>query len=294
MKILVTGGCGYIGSKLVHSLRGACDIAVVDNYSNNVVDSIEGVTIHKLDIQNTCEMEDVFRGGCFDMVIHFAGISSPTEADLNPLENATQNYLASVALMKLAESHFVKKFLFASSYYVYEDSCFPLKETSYLRPRGAYGVNKLASEYFLKTMNMNSLSTRFFNVYGDGDRGIIGKILYEFSKSKGCLTIQGDGNQRLDFIHILDLINILKEIIFTQEWDIDTLNLGTGNSSSLNEIIRIMQKLTSFDVELKYEGGVSKKFSKITCDTSLLKEKGYYKIECSTEKHLQKEVLMHI
>ena len=286
MKILVTGGCGYIGSHTcVELLEEGYDIVVVDNFSNSkkeVVDKIK--TITKKDFKfyegNVCDkdlMNKIFDEEKIDAVIHFAGYKAVGESVKHPLLYYRNNIDSTLTLCEVMNSHNVKKLVFSSSATVYgKPKSLPIKEDFPLSTTNPYGSTKLMIEGILKDLYISDNSwsiaiLRYFNPIGAHESGLIGEdpndipnnlMPYIMKVATGeleCLSVFGndydtkDGTGVRDYIHVVDLskghIKAIEKIKDTN--GIDYYNLGTGKGYSVLEIVDNFSKVNNVKVNYK-------------------------------------------
>ena len=286
MKILVTGGCGYIGSHTcVELLEGGYEIVVVDNFSNSkkeVVDKIK--TITKKDFKfyagNVCDkdlMNKIFDEEKIDAVIHFAGYKAVGESVKYPLLYYRNNIDSTLTLCEVMNSHNVKKLVFSSSATVYgKPKSLPIKEDFPLSTTNPYGSTKLMIEGILKDLYISDNSwsiaiLRYFNPIGAHESGLIGEdpndipnnlMPYIMKVATGeleCLSVFGndydtkDGTGVRDYIHVVDLskghIKAIEKIKDTN--GIDYYNLGTGKGYSVLEIVDNFSKVNNVKVNYK-------------------------------------------
>lgn len=280
MKILVTGGAGYIGTHtLVKLIENKYDPIVYDSFVNSsleLLNKVEIITGHKVkyykgDIRDKEALDRIFALHRFDAVIHFAGLKSPSQSLLNPIEYYENNVFGSMQLLKVMMDHYVKAIVFSSSAAVYGNATqLPIKEEEKnLNPINPYGRSKLIIENFLNDIYHSDkkwkiINLRYFNPIGAHNSGLIGEkskysqenllpIIARITKNKNQkLNIFGtdynthDGTGIRDYIHIDDLANghirALEKICF--DCGIWNVNLGTGKGFSVLEIINSFEKIT--------------------------------------------------
>ena len=298
--ILVTGGCGYIGSHtVVELLDDNRDVVIVDNFSNsspNVLDSIKEITdkdfrFYKIDITNENDLEVVFKENKIDSVIHFAALKAVGESVEKPLEYYYNNLNSTLVLLKLMKKYNVKNFVFSSSATVYgSPKTLPINEDFPLSTTNPYGASKLIIENILKDIckadsSFNVAILRYFNPVGAHKSGLIGEnpngipnnlMPYITKVSIGelpFLNVYGndydtnDGTGVRDYIHVLDLANgHLKALdkIHTSP-GLVIYNLGTGNGYSVLDLVNTYSKVNNVDIPYKIverrAGDISKCFA---------------------------------
>lgn len=286
MKILVTGGCGYIGSHtVVELLDNDYEVVIVDNLSNSKKDVIENikditkkkVTFYEIDVQDKEKLTTVFKENDITAVIHFAGFKAVGESVEKPLMYYRNNIDSTLTLLEVMNEVGVKKIAFSSSATVYgKPEVLPIKEDSKLYTTNPYGSTKLMIENILKDLykSDNSWSIailRYFNPIGAHKSGLIGEnpngipnnlmpyIIKVANKELDCLGIFGDdydthdGTGVRDYIHVVDLakghIAALNKIL--NENICDAYNLGTGTGYSVLDIVNTFNEVNNIDVPYK-------------------------------------------
>ena len=279
MRILVTGGAGYIGSHTcVELLNQGQEVVVVDNLcdsseeSLNRVKQITGkdVTFYKADLLDKDAMEEIFSKETIDAVIHFAGLKAVGESVAKPLEYYHNNITGTLVLCDVMRNHGVKKIIFSSSATVYGDPAFvPITEDC---PKGAitnpYGQTKSMLEQILTDIQKadpewSVILLRYFNPVGAHKSGLIGEdpagipnnlTPYITQVAVGKLKEVGvfgndydtpDGTGVRDYIHVVDLaIGHVKAVdkLAQSEPDVRIYNLGTGKGFSVLQMIEAFSK----------------------------------------------------
>ena len=274
--ILVTGGCGYIGSHTVLELLNKnYDVVVVDNFSNSNpeglrrVQQITGktVTFYEADIRDAETMDKIFSAHKFDAVIHFAAFKAVGESCRLPLKYYENNISGTVSLLQIMEKHNVKKVVFSSSATVYGDpERLPLDETCRLSTTNPYGSTKLMMEMIMQDLYKadnawNIILLRYFNPVGAHESGLIGEdpkgipnnlmpyVAQVASGKLACINVFGndydtpDGTGVRDYIHVVDLaLGHIAAIERCQESGVHIYNLGTGRGYSVLEMIKAFEK----------------------------------------------------
>lgn len=286
MKVLVTGGCGFIGSHTcVELLEGGYEVVIVDNLSNSkkdVVNKIETITNKKVSFYevNVCdfkELDKIFEAEQIDAVIHFAGYKAVGESVSKPIMYYRNNLDSTLTLIEVMTKHNIKKLVFSSSATVYGDpEKLPITEDFPLHTANPYGTTKLMIEMILRDLyksdNEWSIALlRYFNPIGAHKSGLIGEnpngipnnlmpyIVKVANKELPQLSIFGndydtkDGTGVRDYIHVVDLakghIKAIEKV--SKDRGIDAYNLGTGKGYSVLEIVNTFMKVNNVDVPYK-------------------------------------------
>lgn len=271
-RVLVTGGCGYIGSHTVVELqKNGFDVVIVDNLSNSkeaVLDRIQQITgtkptFYKVDMTDKAALRGVYEKEKFSDVIHFAGLKAVGESVRKPLEYYRNNLDSTMNLLELMREFGVKNIVFSSSATVYGNpATVPITEDFPLSCTNPYGQTKLMIEYILKDLykadaSFNIALLRYFNPIGAHPSGLIGEdpngipnnlVPYITQVAVGKLerlNVFGndyptrDGTGVRDYIHVVDLakghLAALKKL--SENCGLVIYNLGTGNGYSVLEVL---------------------------------------------------------
>lgn len=249
MRILVTGGAGFIGSHLVDALIDeGHDIIVLDNLSTGKKEQInEKAKFHNVDIRNYESIKSLFSG--VDYVFHLAAQARIQPSIANPKETFENNVTGTLNVLLASKESKVKKVIYSASSSAYGDQpIIPLKEDMETRPKTPYSLSKIIGEQlcklFYKLYGLNTLSLRYFNVYGPRQPSnkiaspyatVIGIFLHQ-KKEGGKLTIISDGEQRRDFTYVSDVVNANILAMNSKAGNGEIINIGTGKNYSINEI----------------------------------------------------------
>ena len=304
MKILVTGGAGYIGSHTcVELLNEGYEVVIVDNlYNSNqkAVDRIEQITQKKVtfyqnDILDREALDQIFTKENVDAVIHFAGLKAVGESVRKPIEYYTNNIQGTLILTDVMREHNVKNIIFSSSATVYGNpAMIPITEEC---PKGVctnpYGWTKWMLEQILTDIHTadpewNVMLLRYFNPIGAHESGLIGEdpkgipnnlLPYVAQVAIGkleCVGVFGDdydtpdGTGVRDYIHVVDLakghVKALNKI--KEKAGVKVYNLGTGNGYSVLDVIHAFEKACGheipYQIKPRREGDIATCYSK--CD----------------------------
>ena len=274
--ILVTGGCGYIGSHtVVELLNKGYEVVVVDNFSNSSFESLrrvqkitgKTVTFYETDIRDSAAMENIFKQHRFDAVIHFAAFKAVGESVRMPLKYYENNISGTVSLLQIMDKYNVKKIIFSSSATVYGDpERLPLDEDCRLSTTNPYGSTKLMMEMIMQDLykadnGWNIILLRYFNPVGAHESGLIGEdpkgipnnlMPYVAQVATGklaCINVFGndydtpDGTGVRDFIHVVDLaLGHIAAIEQCNDAGVHIYNLGTGHGYSVLDMIHAFEK----------------------------------------------------
>jgi UDP-glucose 4-epimerase len=248
MRILITGGAGFIGSNLAAYLAKDHEVTIVDNFSGGYASNIpDNIIMFPGDILDG-KLESIFEQEKFDYVYHFAAYAAEGLSHHIRMYNYQNNVVGSTAIINLCVKYKVKRLIFASSIAVYGNEL--MDESTNPKPIDPYGVAKLAVEMDLqiaeKYFGLNYSILRLHNVYGpkqniwDKYRNVIG-IFIKKAEAKEPLTIFGDGNQTRCFTYIEDILPILSSAMHDFRFLNRTLNIGSDKQYSINELIEIFK-----------------------------------------------------
>ncbi|MFD1175587.1 NAD-dependent epimerase/dehydratase family protein [Paenibacillus puldeungensis] len=260
MKVLVTGGAGFIGRYTVKRLIEVGDQVVVVDRKPDVgrLFSDLGVTVYQQDIGSE-QMEKIFADERPDSVIHLAAQVSVRRSLQNPLDDAETNIMGTVRLLQLCARYHVQKIVFASSAAVYGNPRqVPIKETHITEPLSFYGVSKRVSEMYIETFalrhDLDYSILRYANVYGiresrTGEDGVLTAFVERIMAGLP-LEIYGDGLQTRDFIYVKDVAEANVAALRSGEQQI--MNISSGAGISLLETVGILKELCGRNVNPQF------------------------------------------
>ena len=259
MKVLVTGGAGFIGSNLVNKLVELdYQVEVIDN---NLIDAgkiNKKANYHEYDLSDVNNLNQVSRIlNSVDSVLHLAAKARVQPSIDDPIGYELNNTLSTVNILKACVDSDVRRFVYSSSSSVYGDNDnMPLKENFKPNPLSPYGAQKYYGEIlcntFAEVYDIETVSLRYFNVYGEGQNiggaySLVIGIFFDQMFNGKPLTIRGDGNQKRDFTYVGDVVNA--NILASKSHMVgsgEVLNIGNGNNRTINQIADL------FDVKKEY------------------------------------------
>ncbi len=282
LKILVTGGAGFIGSHVVDRLiQEGNQVVVVDDLSTGKRKQVNKKAVfYKMDIRNK-RIERIFRKERPLIVIHLAAQMNVRFSTEDPSFDAEVNILGTLNLLEHAVKNGVRKISFASSGgAVYgEQEVFPAAETHRTEPVSPYGISKLAGEkylaYYHNATGLRSVVLRFANVYGprqepEGEAGVIA-IFSKRLLEGGQPMINGTGKQTRDFVYVDDVV---ESIMVTLGEDIQGIyNVGTGQEATVNECYSLLKELTGNSCKDLYGAAKKGEQFRSVLDVMKLREK---------------------
>jgi UDP-glucose 4-epimerase len=254
MKVLVTGGAGFIGSHLVDRLiQEGHEVVVVDNLSTGKRRNLNrAARLVKLDIQSW-RLERVFRNERPHMVMHLAAQMDVRKSVEDPMFDAQVNVLGTLNVLQQSIKHGVRKVVFSSSGgAIYgEQEIYPAPESHVTRPLSPYGVSKLCGEqylsYYQRVNGLQIVSLRYANVYGprqdpEGEAGVVAIFIQKLLNTEQAI-VNGNGRQTRDFVYVEDVV---EANLAAMGQDIQgTYNVGTGEETSVNDLLGILVRHTN-------------------------------------------------
>ena len=267
MKILLTGGAGFIGSHVTDELIAkGNDVVIIDNLSTGFEYNINPeAKFVKTDITDFKKIENIFVEESPEIIYHFAAQIDVRKSVSDPLFDAETNIMGTLNLIKLSCDFKIKKFIFSSTGgAIYGDTDVrPTPENHPEWPLSPYGIAKLATDKFLNYYNeifgLKYVSLRYGNVYGPrqnphGEAGVVAIFLNKMLKG-GQPVINGDGNQTRDYVYVKDVARA--NILALENMDkIGIYNVGTSIENSVNDLFKEINK--NFDNKYKEVHGPAK------------------------------------
>jgi len=276
MRILVTGGAGYVGSHVVKALgEEGCDILVLDNLSTGHDWAVLHGILVKGDLSDKALVNEVIEDFSPDAVMHFAAFIQVEESVHEPLKYYRNNMVNTLNLLEVMEENGVKNFIFSSTAAVYGiPEKMPVDEGAPLNPINPYGSSKVAVEMLLKGLSgsgdVRYIALRYFNVAGADPQGRIGQayrqsthlITRALKTAKGEfdeLSIYGndyatpDGTCIRDYIHVDDLADahVMALSYLIHEKRSEVFNCGYGHGYSVRQVVKVVKEITGVDFKVK-------------------------------------------
>ena len=309
MRVLLTGGAGYIGSHtLVKLLKQSDDVLVLDNFSNSSPQALERVRrlvqtpfdIREGDVCDAAYLDEVFAEFRPDAVIHFAGLKAVGESNEKPLLYYGQNVSGSIALLSCMQKYDCRQIVFSSSATVYGEALYlPYDEAHPLKPTNPYGRTKFFIEEIIRDWakswpQASAVLLRYFNPVGADASGLIGEdprtipnnlVPYVSQVAVGRLShlnVFGDdydtrdGTGERDYIHVEDLAKAhLAAVRYAQaNTGCEAINIGTGKGTTVLELLKAFEDASgqkiAYKVVSKRDGDVARSFASVSKAEELL------------------------
>lgn len=259
MRILVTGGAGFIGSHVVDLLiKGGHEVYIIDNLSSGKKSNVNPQAhLFNLDICSSA-IEEVFANN-LDVVIHLAAQVDVNTSIDDPLHDAEVNILGSLRVLELCRKNQVKKIIYGNSAAETGDPQYlPVDEQHPINPKSPYGLSKNIFSRYLKIYQelygINYISLRFSNVYGPrqtarDEGGVIPLFVNNILQGKD-LIIYGDGTQTRDFVYVGDVARAIVQMLDSSSTVANTTyNIGTGIKTSINKLVEMLKNITQREIK---------------------------------------------
>jgi UDP-glucose 4-epimerase len=297
MNFLITGAAGFLGSALAnhlaregHQVRGLDDLSTGDPQSLS-----PDVHFTRGDVNDRPKLWTLLQE--VDVVYHLAARVSVQESVLYPRDYNAVNVGGTVSLMEATRDVGVRRVVLASSGAVYGDLAEqPLKESHIPNPRSPYAVSKLAAEYYVRTIGglwgIETAILRVFNAYGPGQHlpashpPVVPYFLRQ-SLRGGTLVLHGDGSQTRDYVYVDDVVSALVAAATAPGVNGLVLNVGSGRETSIRDLARKVQEITSREAEVLYNAQTSGGVSRMCADLTLAQEKLNYRASIKLDDGLR-------
>lgn len=303
MKLLVTGGAGFIGSNLVQKLvERKHKVIVIDNLcagkKENLEEVISEIEFAEIDIRNKEEISSYFDS--VSGVFHLAALKTVPLSLEKPEEYKDVNLNGTISILEASRENKVPKVIFSSSSSVYGDiPTLPKKESMELAPLSPYAATKRDTEKQMKLFSNSGLSTvslRYFNVYGPKQdsnseyAAVIPKFIKNCFKNEDC-TIYGDGTQTRDFTYVSDVVNAnIAAFESEKQFRGEPINIAGGKKITINELFETIAKSTNSKSKVVYkperEGDIKHSLADVSLANTLLN----WRAEIPLEKGIERTV----
>jgi len=297
MKVLVTGGAGFIGSNLVDKLIEAGHmVVVVDNLSSGKMRNVNGeAKFYTADILDTNRMNEIFKVEGPEIVYHMAAQTMLRVSIDDPLFDARTNIIGTISVLEACRKNDVKRIIYTSTggARVGEPEYLPVDEKHPLRPASPYGISKHSAEHYVEAYgelyDLDYLIFCFGNVYGPRDPADCKRIVPTFMDliQKGeTPKIFGDGTNTRDYIYVMDLVGFMVDCIDKNPVS-KLFHLANGKEISVNEVFDVLKKVTGFKGDAEHVEEVKGEVKKIVLDISLAKKELSWNPETDIETGLK-------
>ncbi|MGB9681669.1 MAG: NAD-dependent epimerase/dehydratase family protein [bacterium] len=260
MKIIVTGGAGFIASHIVDAfLSEGYEVVVIDNLSSGRKENVNPkVHLYCADIRNRDELEEIFSSVKPDIVDHHAAQINVRRSVEDPVYDASTNILGTLNILELSRKYMVRKIIFASTGgAIYGEVSGLADESTPTLPISPYGVSKRSVEIYLNyyhtVFGLDYVALRYANVYGPrqdpfGEAGVIAIFSQRILSGEPCI-VYGDGQQTRDYVYIKDVVDANMRAITSPT---GIYNIGTGIETSVNQLIEVLKEVSGRDFPVLY------------------------------------------
>jgi len=297
---LVTGGAGFIGSNLAEYLVNFCTVTVYDNLSSGTRDHVpDEAKIVEADLNQTDQLTTAVKNA--DVVFHHAAQVSVAQSVEAPTSSHSVNLDPSLEILEAARSSGTRV-VFASSAAIYGHPEYtPIDETHPKQPSSPYGLEKLTVDHYCKLYHdlydVEAVALRYFNVYGPrqqgGDYSGVISIFRDQARTGDDITIEGDGEQTRDFIHVDDIVQANLLAATSDAAVGESFNIGTGDSITIRELAETIQAATETDSNIVHvdprEGDIEESRADITKAREDLGFEPEHAIQDGLDRYLSQE-----
>ncbi|MGQ3413623.1 NAD-dependent epimerase/dehydratase family protein [Natrinema sp. LN54] len=247
--ILVTGGAGFIGSHLVDALTPHNEVRILDNFTTGDRAHVpDEVTVIEGDVRDPIALQKAARG--VDVIFHHAAVVSVTQSVDEPRQSNRTNLEASLLVLEQARQEDARVVLASSAAVYGHPEELPVPETAPTNPTSPYGVQKLALDQYARLYeelyDLPTVALRYFNVYGPRQQGPYSGVISTFleqARADEPITVQGDGQQSRDFVHVSDVVRANLRAATTDAVG-EAYNIGTGQRTTIRELAETVRDAT--------------------------------------------------
>lgn len=262
MRILVTGGAGFIGSNIVDKLiELGYEVAVIDNISTGKIEKLNSkAKFYKLDITDAESMIKTFMEYRPEVCIHHAAQVDVQKSIKEPMFDLNVNIVGTLNILEACIKSNVRKIIYASSAAAYgEPQYLPVDELHKTNPISLYGISKHTPEHHIevygKLHGLNYTILRYSNAYGirqeyEGEGGVIAIFLNKIIQDE-TPVIYGDGKQTRDFIYVKDIVEA--NVTAINKGDNEIINISNNNNISINELVEVLAKICNKNIQPSYK-----------------------------------------
>ncbi|GAB3444326.1 SDR family oxidoreductase [Phycicoccus ginsengisoli] len=261
MRLLITGGAGFIGSNLARlALAGGHEVSVIDDLSTGYADNLDGLDVRfvKGSILEPAALSEAMAG--VDSVVHLAALGSVPRSIKDPIASHAANATGTLTVLENARAHDVEHVMVASSSSVYGlNPALPKNEREWVRPMSPYAVSKLATEQYplayQQSYGMKTMAFRFFNVYGPRQRAghVYAAVIPVFIDAllRGeALPVNGDGTNSRDFTYVGTVCRVLLDAAQRRVSHPEPVNLAFGTNTTLTQLIALIESAAGVKAEV--------------------------------------------
>jgi len=292
-KVLVTGGAGFIGSHLADTLVEQNEVIVVDDLSAGKREYVpDEATFRNVDLTNPGVIEDLT--ATVDIVFHQAAIVSVQRSINQPLETHEINTDATLRLLECAREYGFRVVVASSAAIYGHPDSLPVQETDSKTPTSPYGADKLTIDHYARLYydlyDVETVALRYFNIFGPrqraGDYGGVISIFREQALDDSSITVNGDGTQTRDFVHVDDVVDANLRAATTDHVG-EAYNIGSGEQTSIQSLAEQVRDITDSDSDIVHTDPRSGEIDASVADIMKAERKLGYKSNISLEEGLR-------
>jgi len=267
LKILVTGGAGFIGSHLVDRLlKEGHEVVCIDNFILGSIKNLSHALNHQSfklydqDLLKLDEIDLIFQKEKIELIYHLAANSDVKEGSISIDRDFNLTFLTTFNVLTCMKKHKINKIVFTSTPAIFGNYSGPLREDVRPNPESLYGASKLSSEFFIKTFsNLYGIQCwiiRLSNIVGErSTHGVIHDFFVKIGKNKEELNVLGDGQQSKPYMYVHEIVDAIQFIFSNSNEMINDYNVGPKDFTKVSEIANILLEETGEQREIIYSGG---------------------------------------
>ena len=287
MKVLLLGSEGFVGQNLINGLKEKHELLTAD-----VLDSSTHTNYTKFDITNSDETSSLIKN--VDVIINLVTHTLTQSLD-DVILNANTNIIGLLNLLEACRKNEIKKIIFTSaSSIIGIPNTFSVDEKHPVIPKTAYGITKMTSEHYLRLYKeiygLNYVIFRFFNIYGPYQTNGLIPSFHKKLINNESITVFGEGKQIRDFVFVRDVIPFFDNVITLSKFDNQIYNLGTGNGTTIMEVIEKFSKLLSVKPKIDFKPKRPGEIGNFVANTDFLLSQFGFKPETGIEDGLKKTI----
>ena len=261
MRVLVTGGAGFIGSNLVRRLQSQHEVTVLDDLSTGLQSNLEGLPVQVFEGSVTDRELVIHAAAGTQAIVHLAARGSVPRSIVDPEATHRVNCDGTLNILEAARTSGARVIYSSSSSVYGANDALPKREDMWVRPLSPYAASKLAAEGYCAAYDASygvpTLALRFFNVYGPWQRpdhdyaAVIPRWIWALLNVEPVM-VEGDGSQSRDFTHVATVVDVIAHALEDPGVFGQQLNLAYGNRISLVELLRLLEEITETPARIEY------------------------------------------
>lgn len=255
--VLITGGAGFIGSHLAAALVGDNEVRVLDDLSGGAREFVpDGAELYEGDVRDPQAVAEAMRGA--DLVFHEAALVSVEESVTDPERSHQTNATAALTVLEQAREEDARVVLASSAAIYGHPESVPVEEGDPKTPSSPYGIDKLSLDHYARAYHdlygLETVPLRYFNVYGprqNPEYSAVVSVFFRQARDGGPVTVEGDGEQTRDFVHVSDVVRANLRAATTDNIG-EPFNVATGRSVTVRELAETIVDVTGSDADITH------------------------------------------